>query len=89
MRDDMAQAEGCYRLDDGVWKIFIVRHPSNANDRIGIVKDMTWESGVKGIHAILDKDIKINKNTVKKLLSDEFKVSEWIEVRGPDSIVLR
>ena len=88
MTEDMPFVEGCYRLSDGVWRIFIFRR-SNGIEEVGIKQNLTWKSGVTGLNAILPSDAKIDKSVVLTVLSDALGVTELFEVRGPDSMQLR
>jgi hypothetical protein len=88
MTEDMSFVEGCYRLDDGEWQVFIFGH-SRGFQPVGVKRDLVWDSGVRGLNVILPDDTKINKPFVLNLMSDILGVTEWIEVRGPDSIKLR
>jgi hypothetical protein len=87
MTEDMPFVEGCYRLDGSEWRVFTFTH--SAGERTRVKTDVVWGSGVTGLNAFLPEDSKINKSTVLAVLSDTLGVTEWIEVRGPDSITLR
>ena len=88
MDDDMPFVEGCYRLDDGVWKVFIFSKSEGLRE-VGVRKDVVWKSGVTGLTIVVSDDTILNKETVLKALSDALGVTEWSEVRGPDSIQIR
>jgi hypothetical protein len=88
MDEDMSFVEGCYRLDGGEWEVFVVTHSRNGRPP-GVWKNLTWASGVKGMNAVVPETTKLNKLSVLDILSDALDVSEWSEVRGPDSIALR
>jgi hypothetical protein len=88
MTEDMAFVEGCYRLAGGVWQVFIFRR-SNGIEEVGMKQNLTWRSGVTGLNAILPTDAKIDRSVVLSALSDTLGVTEWSEVRGPDSMQLR
>lgn len=42
MTEDMPFVEGCYRLADGVWQVFIFRR-SNGTEEVGIKQNLTWQ----------------------------------------------
>ena len=48
-----------------------------------------WGTDTKGVFVRLPKAEILNKNVVLRILSDSLKVTEWREVRGPDSMSLR
>jgi len=89
MGEDMPFVEGCFRLDGGIWKIFIVNHSDDEEGRIEINRNIIWSSGVTGLSFTVSADININKSFVVQALSKEVGFSEWVEIRGPDSINLR
>jgi hypothetical protein len=89
MEEDMPFVEGCYRLCDGKWHVFMVRHSRGGTERVGIYRDLAWKSGVTGLNVIVRDEEKINKGTVLRLLSDASGATEWLEVQGPDSMQLR
>jgi hypothetical protein len=89
MEDDMDFVEGCYRLSGKPWEVFIFskereRKLAEPSHQFG-----KWESGVTGIELRVPYDTKLNKSVVQDLLSAALGVSEWHEVRGPDSMKLR
>lgn len=88
MTEDMAFVEGCFRLAGGVWQVFMFRR-YNGIETVGVKQNLTWKSGVTGLNAILPNDAKIDKSVVLAVLSDTLGVTEWSEVRGPDSMRLR
>ena len=89
MTEDMPFVEGCYRLPGEAWEVFIFTHLNNGPYGIGVWKDLIWDSGVRGLNAVMPADTKLSKETVFNVLSQALGVAEWAEVRGPDSIVLR
>lgn len=88
MTEDMAFVKGCYRLAGGAWQVFMFRR-YNGIEAVGVKQSLTWRSGVTGLNAILPSDAKTDKSVVLTVLSDTLGVTEWSEVRGPDSMQLR
>jgi hypothetical protein len=88
MHDDMYFVEGCYRLEDGVWHVFTYGR-SGGHFEVGVKKDVVWDSGVTGVHVVMADDAKLNREIVLATLSEALGVTEWKEVRGPDSMQLR
>lgn len=86
MEDDMSFIEGTYRLKDGDWQVFII---SKAPVEVAQTKSSCWSSGVTGVAIHLPCSVQLNKQTVKKILSEWLEIAEWREVRGPDSMQLR
>lgn len=88
MEDDMEFVEGVYRLPGGPWQVFIVS-AFGRNVLEPQVVPQRWESGVSGVLVHLPRSTSINAPTVERTLSKSLGVSEWVLVRGPDSIELR
>jgi hypothetical protein len=53
------------------------------------VRPTRWESGVSGVVVAVPIGTRLDRTAVKRLLGEALGVSEWIEVRGPDSMQLR
>jgi hypothetical protein len=87
MEDDMAFAEGTFRLPQGEWQVFIFTKLDPVQQVE--VKPGRWESGVSGVYIQFPRSEKLDKGRVKAILSETLGVTEWIEVRGPDSMQVR
>jgi hypothetical protein len=88
MGDDMPFVEGCYRLEDGVWHVFTC-FKSRGHCEVGVRTNVSWASGVTGVNVIVADNAKLNRGIVLATLSRTLSVTEWQEVRGPDSMQLR
>jgi hypothetical protein len=84
---DNSVFEGCYRVLPEDWKVFYFTKWWQGTP--GIIKDATFSSGIKGVNVNYGKDEVLNKQSIKKVLSEVLGVSEWEEVRGPDSLQLK
>ena len=90
MGDDMAFVEGTYRLPGGDWQVVIVLGSPRARDvPAPQVVPQRWASGVTGVVVRLPRAERINAAAVERVLSEALGVSEWVRVRGPDSMLLR
>jgi hypothetical protein len=87
MDDEMSFAEGAFRLPGGEWQVFIFSR-LNATER-PVWRNDQWESGVRGIVVAFPNERALNKAAVMEVLTDATGATEWIEVRGPDSMQLR
>ncbi len=83
MDDDMPFVEGTYRLPDSEWKVVIVSRRDVSEPE---VVPQVWDSGVIGVFVRFPQSQRLNKIAVQHVLSEALGVTEWIEVRGPDSI---
>ena len=88
MEENMSFVEGCYRLEDELWHVFMFRK-SRGIEEVGIKRDLVWQSGVTGINIIIPDDTTLDKLLVLEALSDALGVTEWSEIHGPDSMELR
>jgi hypothetical protein len=86
MEENMAFVEGTFRVAGGNWQVFIFsRHPC----KVLTIKPGLWNSGVSGFQVLFPALETLNKSVVKRILSDYLGITEWTEVRGPDSMQLR
>jgi hypothetical protein len=86
MEEEMAFAEGAFRLPGGEWQVFVFhrhKHPQ------WIWQPHRWKSGVGGVIVVYPSERVLNRAAVEGILSNLLDVSEWVEVRGPDSMQLR
>jgi len=86
MEDDMAFVEGTYRVQNGDWQVFIF---SRKDIQTPEAKPSRWESGITGVVINVPRVFYLNKEVVEEMLSEWLEVSEWQEVRGPDSLQIR
>jgi hypothetical protein len=88
MDDDMSFVEGTYRLPGRDWKVVIVS--GSERDVPSVQVEQThWDSGVTGVVLRIPRAERINADKVEQILSDALGVTNWIRVRGPDSMGLR
>ncbi len=88
MEEDMSFVEGTYRLAGGDWQVVIVSAFQRDVPAPQVVPQR-WDSGVSGLLVRLPLAERINAATVERVLSEALGVSEWVRVRGPDSMQLR
>jgi hypothetical protein len=86
MEDDMSFVEGTYRLRQGEWRVFSF---SRYEGKRVSSENQQWESGVGGWRIKTPQELKLNRESVMKILGDLLYVEQWLEVRGPDSMKLR
>jgi len=87
MEEDMGFVEGTYRLPASDWQVFIFSSCPIERPEVDI--NAKWSSGITGVHVGFPKAQKLNKAVVLRVLSDALGVTEWQEVKGPDSMKLR
>lgn len=86
MEDDMDFAEGTYRVGNGTWKVFIFRKDPIERPEFTLGH---WPSGVTGIFVRVPVSARLSKQTIEQWMTDYLGVTQWCEVRGPDSMQLR
>ena len=90
MSDDMNYIEGTYRLPGRFWEVMIFR-----KDDVPALRHrpnqppFEWPSGVTGTVFLVPRAAKLDREYVRSALGAAFGVGEWVEVAGPDSMVLR
>jgi len=87
MEDNMSFVEGTFRIAGGNWRVFIFSRHDVEEPKVNA--NAKWNSGATGVTVKYPKEAILDKSTVLHLLSACLSVSEWVEVRGPDSISLR
>ena len=87
MEDDMSFVEGAFRLPGGEWHVFIFSRRTEI-DRPTWRRDR-WESGATGFVVAFPNERVLNRSAVEAVLCDATGTTEWVEVRGPDSMQLR
>ena len=50
---------------------------------------VTWPSGIAGVQFDVPDGVILNNDYVKRSMADAFAADSWIEVRGPDSLLLK
>lgn len=86
MEDDMSFAEGTYRVRGGEWHVFIFSRHDGEEIHSTFEE---WPSGFKGRVVRMPHGVKLNREVVKQILGEILYVTDWQEVRGPDSMNLR
>jgi hypothetical protein len=86
MEDDMSFVEGTHRVGDGTWQVFIFRKDPVRELEVASGQ---WSSGIAGVFVRLPRSFRLNKQVVEQVMAERFGVSDWREVKGPDSMQLR
>ncbi len=86
MEYNMSFVEGSYRIGNGNWQVFIFRKDAI---EIAEVTSGHWSSGVTGLFVRVPLSVRLNKKAIELLMTERLGVTQWREVRGPDSMQLR
>jgi hypothetical protein len=84
--DDMRAVEGAYRLPGHLWQIFFFVKEAVPKLRHSFG---TWQSGITGVEFEVPNSMTLNREVVIKAMTEVFGAAVWIEVNGPDSLVLK
>lgn len=89
MNDSMEFVEGTFRLPGADWQVFIFGPDYSVTSPV-VVANARWENGITGVGVKWPEvGWKLNKQVVIQIMSEALGVTEWKEVRGPDSMQLR
>ncbi len=88
MDEDMPFVEGTYRLPGGDWQVVIFSAFERDVPEPEVVPQV-WPSGVTGVFVRFPRGERLDSAAVERVLSAALGVSEWVRVRGPDSMRLR
>ena len=84
--------EGCYRTNDGNWQVYYLTNQSDEASSISapIIKSQAiFQSGIRGVSGVVPAGWILNKEAIKKILAEAVGGDGWIEVYGPDSLMLK
>jgi hypothetical protein len=86
--------EGCYRINDGNWQVYIFAKQGWSKCAWGqslpyIRSYEVFSSGILGVSGIVPANWVLNKKTVMGILAVAEDVEVWTEVFGPDSLILK
>ncbi|AKJ08361.1 Hypothetical protein AA314_09987 [Archangium gephyra] len=84
--EDADVVEGSYRVPGRPWEIFLFEKRDIAEPRHHF---STWRSGITGLEFFLPKRAVLDREAVLRGLAEVFSTQDWVEVRGPDSLLLK
>mgnify|MGYP001081379305 CR=1 FL=1 len=84
--DDTTTVEGSYRLPGHLWQIFLFSKEAVPELRHSFG---TWKSGITGVEFEVPNAMTLNRELIVKAMTEVFGATAWIEVNGPDSLLLK
>lgn len=90
--DGIEIVEGCYRINGGNWQVYYLTNRNNGVPWVGapdIKNNAVFHSGISGVSGVVPVGWVLNKMKIRKILAEAVGVDEWIEVQGPDSLMLK
>ena len=92
LKEDHDWAEGTYRLPGEFWKIMIFKKddvPSIQYEPSKWAQTSKWEPEFTGVVFWLPRADKVDRDYLLRAMSLAFGYSDWVEVSGPDSMIMR
>jgi hypothetical protein len=83
---DADVVEGSYRVPGRLWEIFLFEKKDVPEPRHHV---STWPSGITGLEFVLPKRAVLDRQAVLRGMAEAFGTQDWVEVRGPDSLLLK
>ena len=83
---DTPIAEGSFRLPQRFWSVFVIQQAMVSSTT---VKRGFARSGIEELLCLIPSDKPITKDSVMKILGQAVGTEVWVEVAGPDSLVLK
>jgi hypothetical protein len=86
MEPDMDVIEGTYRRPGRFWQVAVFTKHDVPSLRY---RPSSWPNGMTGILFRVPRTVELNRDYARWAMSRAFGHPEWIEVQGPDSMMLR
>ncbi|MCA9042108.1 MAG: hypothetical protein KDA65_17280 [Planctomycetaceae bacterium] len=90
--EDTDFMEGSYRLLGELWNVFILRKDDVQEMQIKPTtwrKFTVWERDCNGIVIRFPMDVIMHRENILDAMSQAFGINDWIQIQGPNSMVLR
>ena len=86
----MNYVEGTYRLPGRFWEVMVLRKADvPALRHRPSEPPIEWSSGITGTIFDVPRAAVLNRQYIQEALAVAFGTDGWVEVQGPDSMVLR
>jgi hypothetical protein len=83
---DNAHVEGSYRVPRRHWEIFLFQKEDVAALRHEFG---TWQSGITGVQFDVPGAAVLGRDDMIRAMSAVFGAEDWVEIHGPDSLLLK
>ena len=83
--------EGSYRVPGSFWRIFLFRKEDDEGRCFAELRrhSVEWPSGIAGITFDAPAEAVIDREYIFRAFADAFGTDDWVEVRGPDSMLMK
>ena len=88
----VTHVEGCYRLAGGNWQVYYLTNCDAGGLPLHVPfinNKAVFSSGLIGVTGYFPADWLLNKESIGRILADAVGVNGWVEVIGPDSLLLK
>jgi hypothetical protein len=92
LEEENAYVEGSYRLPGKFWQVVVFRKgnvPDVQHEPSRWEKPTAWEQEITGIVITVPQEAKVDRDYLLRVISQATGHGGWVEVRGPDSMILR
>jgi hypothetical protein len=86
LSEDESIVEGSYRVPGKLWQIFLFRKESVPELHHRFAE---WPSGITGVEFEVPREDVLDRDYMLRAFSTVFETDDWVEVRGPDSLLLK
>ncbi len=89
--EGVTHVDGCYRVNGGNWQVYYL---TNRNDGVSsivapAIGNAVFSSGITGVSGIVPADWVLTKTSTQAILAEVVGVDGWIEVTGPNSLIIK
>ncbi len=83
--------EGTYRVPGRFWQVFLFQKERTPGESVPELRHHfgTWPSGITGIEFNVPSRDVLDRDYALRAFASIFGIDDWVEVRGPDSLLLR
>ncbi len=88
---DNSIVEGSYRLPGQFWQVFLFRKEATPGESVPELRHHfgTWQSGITGIEFDVPREAVLDRGYMLRAFASVFGTDDWVEVRGPDSLLMK
>jgi hypothetical protein len=89
--DDDLVVEGSFRVRGEFWQVFVFEKKKVRGESISELRHrfVDWESGISGVVFDVPSETTLDKHYIIRAFAIVFGTDDWVEVRGPDSLLLK
>jgi hypothetical protein len=91
LEDDNRVVEGTYRVPGQFWQVFLFHKGTEHGKPVSELRHRsgTWPSGITGMEFDVPDDAVLDRAYMIQAFSSVFGTCDWVEVRGPDSLLMK